>query len=107
MFQDKTLVCKDCSNDFTFTASEQEFFAAKGFTNEPGRCPACRAAKKDQNSGRRDYGSRGGGFQGRSSEREMYPATCATCGTKTTVPFQPSGDKPVYCRDCYKPKRQY
>ena len=102
MYQDKTLVCKDCSNDFTFTSSEQEFFAAKGFSNEPGRCPACRTAKKEQNSGRRDFGR---GSYGRS-EREMYPAVCHTCGTNTTVPFQPTGDKPVYCRDCYKPRRQ-
>lgn len=107
MAQDKTLVCKDCGNDFTFTVSEQEFFAEKGFTNEPGRCPACRAAKKDQNSGRRSYGGGnrgGGGYQ--QSDRQMYPAVCHTCGANTTVPFQPTGDKPVYCRDCYKPKRQ-
>jgi CxxC-x17-CxxC domain-containing protein len=105
MYQDKTLVCKDCGNDFSFTANEQEFFATKGFTNEPGRCPACRSAKKDQRSGGRGGYNRGG-YQGRS-ERQMYPAKCATCGAETTVPFQPSGDKPVYCRDCYKPKRQY
>ncbi len=103
MFQDKMLVCKDCGNDFTFTVTEQEFFAEKGFTNEPGRCPQCRAARKEQNAGRRDSGR---SYQGRSSEREMYPAVCHSCGTSTMVPFQPSGDKPVYCRNCYKPKRQ-
>ena len=105
MPQDKTLVCKDCGSDFTFTASEQEFFAEKGFTNEPGRCPSCRAAKKNQNSGRRNFGGGGrGGYQ--QSERQMYPAVCHACGTNTMVPFQPSGDKPIYCRDCFKPKRQ-
>jgi CxxC-x17-CxxC domain-containing protein len=31
----------------------------------------------------------------------MYPATCAQCGKQTEVPFQPRGDKPVYCRDCF------
>jgi CxxC-x17-CxxC domain-containing protein len=98
MYQDKELVCKDCGNNFTFTASEQEFFASKGFTNEPGRCPQCRAAKKEQNGGRRNYGS---------SERQMYPAVCASCGATTQVPFQPTGDKPVYCRDCYRSRRQY
>ncbi len=103
MFQDKTLVCKDCGNDFPFTANEQEFFASKGFTNEPGRCPGCRSAKKEQ-SGRGGYNH--GGYQNRS-ERQLYPAVCHSCGTTTTVPFQPSGDKPVYCRDCFKPKRQY
>ena len=104
MFQDKTLTCKDCGNDFTFTANEQEFFASKGFTNEPGRCPACRAAKKGQNSGRKGFGGGRGGYQ---SDRQMYSAVCASCGASTTVPFQPSGDKPVYCRDCFKSKRQY
>jgi CxxC-x17-CxxC domain-containing protein len=103
MYQDKTLTCKDCGNNFTFTASEQEFFASKGFTNEPGRCPLCRAAKKEQNGGRGGRGFQGGG----RSERQMYPAVCASCGAATQVPFQPSGDKPVYCRDCYQPRRQY
>ncbi len=104
MLQDKTLVCKDCGNDFPFTVSEQEFYEQKGFTNEPGRCPECRAAKKEQNSGRRGYNGGRNGYQ--SSERQMYSAVCHTCGANTTVPFQPSGDKPVYCRDCFKPKRQ-
>ncbi len=50
-------------------------------------------------------GGRGGGFRG---PREMHKATCADCGQETEVPFQPSGDRPVYCRECYqkhKPKR--
>jgi CxxC-x17-CxxC domain-containing protein len=88
MYQDKVLVCKECGKEFIFTAGEQEFFNSKGFTNEPGRCPECRAARKSQNSTR-------------SGERQMYPAICANCGKETMVPFKPSGDKPVYCRDCY------
>ncbi|HBF36056.1 MAG TPA: zinc-binding protein [Firmicutes bacterium] len=99
MFQDKTKTCKDCGQEFIFTASEQEFFESKGFTNEPGRCPACRAAKKAQ-SGRGHSG-----FQGR--ERQLYDAVCASCGKETKVPFQPSGDKPVYCRDCFQSRRSY
>lgn len=100
MFNDKTLACKDCGKDFDFTASEQEFYAEKGFTNEPGRCPDCRAARKQQ-----VRGGNSGGY-GRSTQREMFPATCATCGKETTVPFQPTGDKPVYCRDCYQPRQR-
>jgi CxxC-x17-CxxC domain-containing protein len=96
MFTDKTLTCRDCDREFTFTASEQEFYAEKGFTNEPGRCPECRAAKKAQN--------RSGGYN--RSEREMFPAVCATCGKDTMVPFKPSGDKPVYCRDCFQPRQR-
>jgi len=94
MYNDKILTCKDCGVEFAFTASEQEFYAEKGFTNEPGRCPECRAARKQQTRG---------GYNNRE-ERQMYPAVCAACGKDTTVPFQPSGDKPVYCRDCYQPR---
>ncbi len=109
-FSDKNLTCRDCGMSFVFTASEQEFFAGKGFTNEPGRCPDCRAARKSQ---RNSYGSdRGGYSSGRSSSggysrepREMHPATCAQCGAETQVPFVPRGDKPVYCSNCYESVR--
>jgi len=102
MFTEKILNCKDCEKDFEFTVTEQEFFAQKGFTNEPGRCPECRAARKAKNGNQG-----GGGFSGGASSRgprEMFPAVCATCGKETTVPFRPSGDKPVYCRECFVPK---
>lgn len=98
MYQDKTLTCRDCGADFEFTASEQEFYAEKGFTNEPTRCPQCRAARKQQRNGSSRQG-------GRSAQREMHEAVCASCGAKTQVPFQPSGDRPVYCRECYSQKR--
>lgn len=90
---DKTLVCADCGADFVFTDREQAFYREKGFDNEPKRCPACRAAKKQS---KRD----GGG-----ARKDMYPAICAGCGKETTVPFKPSGDKPVYCKDCYQNRR--
>lgn len=86
---DKTLTCKDCGAEFVFTANEQAFYQEKGFENEPQRCPSCRAARKQQ--------SRGG-----NSSREMYPAICANCGIETTVPFKPTSDRPVYCKDCYQ-----
>ena len=98
--QDKTLVCRDCGREFTFTASEQEFFAQKGYTNEPGRCPECRAARKAQ---RGEGGYSSGGYGRR--EREMFPAVCARCGKDTMVPFQPRNDRPVYCSDCYSAQR--
>ena len=97
--QDKTLSCRDCGREFTFTASEQEFYAQKGFTNEPGRCPECRAARKAQNAGSSSSG------YGRA-ERQMYPAVCSQCGKETQVPFQPRDDRPVYCSDCFTPRRQ-
>jgi CxxC-x17-CxxC domain-containing protein len=92
MAQDKTLTCRDCGNEFVFTASEQDFYAEKGFTNEPGRCPDCRAARKQQNNR--------GGFGGRQ-QREMFDVVCAACGAHTQVPFRPNSDRPVYCRDCF------
>ncbi len=97
--QDKILTCSDCGQQFTFSASEQEFFAKKGFT-DPSRCPDCRAARKAARAGGSDY--RGGSSTG---ERQMYPAVCAQCGKETEVPFKPSGDRPVYCSDCYQQQR--
>lgn len=90
-FDDKTLTCKDCGQEFIFTAGEQQFYAEKGFENIPGRCPSCRAARKNQ--------SRGGYNR---APREMYDAVCASCGVETQVPFKPNGLKPVYCRDCFQ-----
>ena len=66
MFEDKTLVCKECGKEFVFTAGEQEFYAERGFQNEPQRCKACRDARKNATRGPREY----------------YTATCAACGGK-------------------------
>lgn len=97
--QDKTLTCRDCGRPFTFTVSEQQFFAQKGFTNDPNRCPDCRAARK---AGRGEAGS---GFAPRR-DRQMYAAVCAQCGKETQVPFEPRLDRPVYCDVCYSSQRQ-
>ena len=95
-YTDKTLTCADCGMDFTFSASEQEFFVSKGFVNEPGRCPECRAARKRQRSG-------GGGYR---QQRQMYPAVCASCGKDCQVPFEPRDGRPVYCSDCFSTVRR-
>ncbi len=95
-FQEQTLTCQDCGKSFAFTVEEQQFHAQKGYTNLPKRCPDCRSARRD---GRGGSGGGTGGY-GRSP-REMYPVTCAQCGAQTEVPFQPRGDRPVYCSDCY------
>ncbi|MHB1001732.1 MAG: zinc-ribbon domain-containing protein [Armatimonadota bacterium] len=50
MAEDKTLKCKDCGQDFVFSTGEQEFYAEKGFQNEPARCVPCRQAKKKERS---------------------------------------------------------
>ena len=91
MYSDKTIVFKDCGQEFTFTASEQEFFAEKGFTNEPQRCKSCRIARKGN--------SRGNG------SRQMYDAICSECGKPCQVPFQPRTDRPILCSDCFRNNR--
>ena len=102
-YTEKSLQCSESGKTFTFTAEEQEFFASKGYTNEPKRCPACRSTRRTERFGGSSGGS-GGGY-GNRGPRQMYPATCAQCGKQTEVPFQPRGDKPVYCRDCYTKSR--
>ncbi len=126
-YADKTMTCRDCGKQFTFTAGEQEFYAQRGFS-EPQRCAECRQARKagrdsggysssDYGSGRSygdsGYGGRSGGYSSggsygsgsRSSStgtRQMFKATCADCGTTTEVPFEPRQGRPVYCRDCFE-----
>lgn len=85
MFQDKTLQCKDCGKDFVFTVGEQEFYAEKGFQNEPTRCKDCRVARKSSVR----------------QSREMHSATCAQCGAEAKVPFKPRNDRPILCSDCF------
>ena len=89
LYEDKTLVCKDCGKEFVFTAGEQEFYAERGFQNEPQRCKACRDARKNNARG----------------PREFFTATCARCGGEAKVPFQPKSDRPVFCSECFAQMR--
>jgi CxxC-x17-CxxC domain-containing protein len=116
VYVDKNLTCRDCGKTFTFTEGEQEQFVQKGYTNEPGRCPECRASRKAQRpEGDRGYsgggdrgGYSGGGGGGYSrAPREMFSAICSECGQTAQVPFQPRTDKPVYCSSCFEQKRSY
>jgi CxxC-x17-CxxC domain-containing protein len=121
-FADKTLTCRDCGTQFTFTSGEQEFYAQKGFDNEPTRCQNCRRTRKqgrsnDSYGGGGGYSSRdsyggGGGYSSRDSygggareQRQMHTTTCSSCGRDAQVPFVPRGDKPVYCNDCFRSQR--
>ncbi|MBR2877776.1 MAG: zinc-ribbon domain containing protein [Clostridia bacterium] len=90
MYEDKTLICKDCGNEFVFTAGEQEFYAEKGFLNEPLRCKECRVNRKNALRG----------------AREMFTITCAECGAEAQVPFKPKNDKPVYCSECFAKNKE-
>ena len=92
MYTDKVLICKECGQEFVFTAGEQEFYAEKGFQNEPMRCKACRTKRKTQRN--------------EGVTRNMYTAVCADCGRECTVPFEPRGDRPVYCSECFTRHKQ-
>lgn len=93
MHQDRTLVCQDCGKDFVFTASEQDFYAEKGFTNEPKRCADCRKLKKAN-------------FRDTQNNRAPVQIVCANCGKTDTVSFKPRGDRPVLCSDCFRKQRE-
>ncbi len=86
MFEDKTLICKECGNEFVFTAGEQEFYEEKGLKNEPQRCKECRTAYK----------------MARRAARTYHDAICANCGAECRVPFEPTQDRPVYCSTCFE-----
>nr|WP_122013055.1 zinc-ribbon domain containing protein [Maliibacterium massiliense] len=92
MYEDKTLVCRDCGAEFVFTAGEQEFYAERGFQNEPVRCKACRDARKAHSNN--------------GQPREMHEAICASCGRPAQVPFIPRDDRPVYCSECFQKMRE-
>ncbi|MDR1168767.1 MAG: zinc-ribbon domain containing protein [Heliobacteriaceae bacterium] len=85
MYQDEQLVCEDCGSEFTFTTGEQEFYAEKGLTNKPKRCPVCRKNRR----------------QTTRRPKKLYDAVCSKCGVQTQVPFKPMPGKDVYCRDCF------
>ncbi len=120
---ERTLTCRDCGQEFVFTAGEQEFYQQRGFS-DPQRCPSCRAARKaqrNQNGGGNasgggyssggygggyssgGYSGSGGGYS--SGPRQLYDATCSECGQQTQVPFNPTPGKPVYCRDCFQSRK--
>ncbi|MCL1830878.1 MAG: zinc-ribbon domain containing protein [Oscillospiraceae bacterium] len=85
MYEDIILVCRDCGNEFTFTAGEQEFYTQQGFQNQPLSCKECRIARKNANR----------------VPKEMHITTCARCGKEARVPFLPVEDRPVYCSECF------
>jgi CxxC-x17-CxxC domain-containing protein len=128
---DRTLTCRDCGQEFTFTAGEQDFYTQRGFS-DPQRCPDCRAQRKTQrnaggsggssyggggyssggydndsgySSGGGGYRSGGGGGGYSSAPRQLYSATCSECGKETEVPFNPTPGKPVYCRECFQSRK--
>lgn len=95
-FNDRTLKCEDCSEEFVFTAGEQEFYSKKGFRNDPKRCNSCRSARKNSRDGR----------SSRQTPHQMYSAVCAKCHNPAEVPFDPIDGRPVYCSACFEEVQQ-
>ena len=114
MQADRTLTCADCGQEFVFTASEQQFYQERGFS-DPRRCRSCRAARKASMGSGDSMGGGGGGYGGggygggggfrERRPREMFEATCSNCGKTAQVPFNPTSGKPVYCDDCFQRRR--
>ncbi|MCH8818432.1 MAG: zinc-ribbon domain containing protein [Chloroflexi bacterium] len=99
MFQDRNIACVECGQEFVFSADDQQYHSERGYT-DPKRCTSCRAARRSQSGG---GGGGGGGFR---SDRPMFTTTCAQCGQEAQVPFEPRGDRPVYCNSCFSQQRQ-
>jgi CxxC-x17-CxxC domain-containing protein len=94
-FQDRSIACIDCGDEFIWTIGEQVFFYDKGLKNEPKRCKPCKQAKNDrlaQISAAQSSGMK---------QKIEVIVTCARCHEQTTVPFYPSQGRPVYCRACF------
>ena len=107
-FEDKMLQCAECGGEFVHSATDQQWYAQRGYTNEPKRCRTCREKRRSGGDDRGNRAAGAGASAGPSAprgQREMYPATCAACGKPTQVPFQPRGNKPIYCRDCFNANR--
>jgi CxxC-x17-CxxC domain-containing protein len=95
--EDKVIVCRECNNEFVFTAGEQSFFAERGFV-DPVRCPGCRSQRRRERMNADGDGGTGG-------PRQMHDVICASCGQQAQVPFEPRQGRPVYCRDCFQQLR--
>ena len=86
----KPVLCRDC------------------FQDQKPRDGSARVRRSPSSSGGRSNYRSSTRYDDRSrrqSERrgpELHNATCAKCNKETKVPFKPSGDKPVYCRDCFQ-----
>jgi len=94
-FDDSSIECIDCREQFIWTAGEQAFYRSKGLTNPPKRCKPCKKEKNKRLDAIEHARATGQRY------RVDIKAQCARCGKMTTIPFYPSQGRPVYCRACY------
>lgn len=96
--EDTEIICAACNSGFVFTASEQAYYAERGF-QLPKRCRACRQARR---KGRRSpTSSMSGSLQAIKpvAPRREYPTPCGKCGADHTIPFPPKHE--VLCPACF------
>ncbi|MEE8346425.1 MAG: CxxC-x17-CxxC domain-containing protein [Dehalococcoidia bacterium] len=103
-YEDRNLTCVECNSEFAFSADDQDFHAQRGY-QDPKRCPSCRQARRGGGGGGYGGGGGGGGGGYGGGSRQMYDATCASCGSACQVPFLPRQDRPVYCSDCFSKEK--
>ncbi len=91
-YLDKTLICKDCGQQFIWKSGEQEFFDVKGFP-PPTRCSECRKKRKE---GRDQSGPQV------SQSTTKHEIVCSKCGKIGQVPFTPRNPEGVLCAQCFE-----
>lgn len=94
-FEDISIECIDCGNQFLWSSGEQLFFRDKGLKNPPKRCKPCKKAKNERLNAIADAQAAG------IKQKIEVAVNCAKCGIRTTVPFYPSQGRPVFCRTCF------
>jgi CxxC-x17-CxxC domain-containing protein len=77
----------------------ERFNRSGGFDRGRGGKPGFKKGGFKSGFGRPSFGGKGGRDRG---DVEMFSATCANCGKACEVPFRPSGDRPIYCKDCFQ-----
>lgn len=85
--------CSDCGKrcEVPFKpAGDKPIYCSQCFTNHGG------SSRSDSRP------ERGDRERPRRSDRPMFDATCSTCGKRFELPFRPTGEKPVYCSQCFE-----
>lgn len=90
MNTDKIIKCRDCGEEFVFSAGEQDFYAEMGLDTTPVRCKECRSRRK---------------YIAQHRDSVLYEIVCSKCGKVEAVPFEPRSDRQVYCNECYRATR--
>jgi CxxC-x17-CxxC domain-containing protein len=89
-FQDRTLICKNCGKNFTWTSSEQKFFSEKGLKNVPARCENCRLDYKEKHK-----------------FKVSSPVYCSDCGAEGEISYLPKSKKDlILCENCFAKKQK-